>query len=43
DKWGRTPLHHACKARHMDVVRALLLQGVDPKTVDSDGHTPQDL
>jgi uncharacterized protein len=40
--WG-TPLHHAARRGHAEVVRLLLSRGADPQIRDENGQTPLDL
>lgn len=40
DKFGMTPLHHACAEGHVEVALLLVQLGADPDRVDRDGNTP---
>lgn len=43
DSEGRTPLHHAAKKGHADIVQTLLHDGADHEVVDMVGYTALDL
>ena len=44
DECGRTALHYACINGHAHMVQYLLSTGrVDPKAIDNDGYTPEDI
>jgi 26S proteasome non-ATPase regulatory subunit 10 len=40
DKFGMTPLHHACAEGHIDVAVLLIKLGADPDRTDREGQTP---
>jgi uncharacterized protein len=39
-RYGRTPLHHACMKRHIQLVTQLLGYNSNPNAKDSKGKTP---
>lgn len=41
NKDGQTPLHIASVKKEMEVVKALLKKGANPKIADNKGHTPE--
>ena len=43
DKMGKTALHYAAEKGLLELSRALLAHGADPKIVDSEGNTPATL
>jgi len=42
DRFGMTPLHHACAEGHIEVAVLLLTLGADPDRTDKEGQTPVD-
>lgn len=40
DKFGMTPLHHACAEGHVDVAVLLVKLGADTDRLDREGQTP---
>jgi len=40
DRFGMTPLHHACAEGHVEVAILLLELGADPDRLDKQGETP---
>jgi len=42
DRFGMTPLHHACAEGHIDVALLLVQLGADPDRTDKEGQTPLD-
>jgi len=43
DSEGDTPLHHAARGEHLDVVKLLLEAGASPKKENTYGQTPADM
>ncbi|KAG1354857.1 BRCA1-associated RING domain protein 1 [Cocos nucifera] len=43
DAEGDTPLHHAARGEHLDVIRLLLAAGASPKKTNAYGKTPAEL
>src|SRR5271170_1825649 len=40
DKFGQTPLHHACAEGHIETAMLLIQLGADPDRLDKEGQTP---
>lgn len=40
DRFGMTPLHHACAEGHVEVAALLIELGADPDRLDKQGETP---
>ena len=40
DRFGMTPLHHACAEGHVEVATLLIQLGADPDRLDKEGQTP---
>ena len=40
DKWGRTPLHFACRYGYLQIAKILVENGADVNAKDNDGYTP---
>lgn len=40
DKFGMSPLHHACAEGHVEAAGLLVQLGADPDRLDKEGQTP---